>query len=383
MSEKRKTVGIGMLGYGMMGRFHSSAFTRLSTVYSALPASPRLVSMCGIPEATVKVESERYGYSKYCTDWMELIKDDEVDLIDIGAPNDLHEEVCLRAAEAKKHVICEKPLARDAKEAKRMLDAVQSAGVVHVCDFNYRLVPALVLAKQIIDSGRLGTIRHFRANYLQDWPIDPEFPLVWRFVREKTGTGALGDFSHIVDLARWFCGEPESVFGTMKTFIEQRPLLSDPARKGQVDVDDAFVSIIEFSNGALGTLEGSRMCPGRKNFMTIEINGSKGSIYFDLEQMNYLQVYIPEEQGSQTLGFQRVNVTAPDHPYGKVWGPYGMEIGWENLYIHMAYHTLEAIVNEIPVSPVFADFVDGYRATVICDAIEESSREGRRVEILY
>jgi len=284
-------VGIGMLGYAFMGKAHSNALTQMPYIFWPPPARPRLVKICGRNEEAVKEEANRYGYEEYCTDWKDLINDDRIDIMINGTPPDVHPETCIAAAKAGKHILCEKPLARNSREAKEMLDAVNKAGVKHLCNFNYRMIPAVVLAKQFIQDGKLGKLYHFRARYLQEWIADPEFPLVWRLQKKIAGNGVVGCLgSHIIDLARFLCGEPTAVMGATRTFVDERPLVDDPGKRGKVDVDDAFVSTIEFENGAIGTLEGSRFCLGRKNYGAIEVNGSLGSLYLDLENMNFLHV---------------------------------------------------------------------------------------------
>jgi predicted dehydrogenase len=369
-------IGVGMLGYAFMGKAHSNAFRKIPYMVEPLPAVPALVALCGRNEAAVKEAAARYGYQRYCTDWRELIQDDAIQLFDNGGPNDAHAEPCIAAAEAGKHIICEKPLARTAAEAKPMLEAVQKAGVKHACAFNYRFVPALRLAREMIERGELGQIFHFRAVYLQEWIMDPQFPMVWRLKKDLAGSGALGDLgAHIIDLARFLVGEPTAVSGLTQTFIKERP--TDDGGRDTVDVDDAFVSLVQFANGAIGTLEASRYANGRKNHQRIEINGSKGSIVFDLERLNELEVHLSDsEPGAHTQGFRRVLVTEADHPFWKYWWPHGHIIGWEHTFVHELTHLLDAIVNDTAVAPYAADFEDGYRAAVICDAVLESDANG-------
>jgi predicted dehydrogenase len=332
--------------------------------------------MCGRNEAAVRDAAARYGFQKYCTDWRELIQDDAIQLFDNGGPNDAHADPCIAAAEAGKHIICEKPLARTAAEAKPMLEAVQKAGVKHACAFNYRFVPALRLAREMIERGELGQIFHFRAVYLQEWIMDPQFPMVWRLKKDIAGSGALGDLgAHIIDLARFLVGEPKAVSGLTQTFIKERP--TDDGGRDTVDVDDAFVSLVQFENGAIGTLEASRYANGRKNHQRIEINGSKGSIVFNMERLNELEVHLSDsEPAAHAQGFRQVLVTEADHPFWKYWWPHGHIIGWEHTFVHELTHLLDAIVNDTAVAPYGADFEDGYRAAVICDAVLESDAIG-------
>ncbi len=374
--ENVPEIGVGMLGYAFMGKAHSNALRKIPYMVDPLPAVPALVSICGRNEAAVRDAAARYGFQRYCTDWRDLIQDDAIQLFDNGGPNDTHAEPCIAAAEAGKHIICEKPLARSAQEAKSMLDAVNKAGVKHACAYNYRFVPALRLAREMIERGELGQIYHFRAVYLQEWIMDPQFPMVWRLKKDIAGSGALGDLgAHIIDLARFLVGEPTAISGLTQTFIKERP--TDDGGRDTVDVDDAFVSLVQFANGAIGTLEASRYGNGRKNHQRIEINGSKGSIVFDLERLNELEVHLSDsEPGSHAQGFRRVLVTEADHPFWKYWWPHGHIIGWEHTFVHEFTHLLEAIVNDTDVAPYGADFEDGYRAAVICDAVLESAANG-------
>ena len=374
--ENVPEIGVGMLGYSFMGKAHSNALRKIPYMVDPLPAVPTLVSICGRNEAAVRDAAARYGFQRYCTDWRDLIQDDAIQLFDNGGPNNTHAEPCIAAAEAGKHIICEKPLARTAQEAKSMLDAVNKAGVKHACAYNYRFVPALRLAREMIERGELGQIYHFRAVYLQEWIMDPQFPMVWRLKKDIAGSGALGDLgAHIIDLARFLVGEPTAISGLTQTFIKERP--TDDGGRDTVDVDDAFVSLVQFANGAIGTLEASRYGNGRKNHQRIEINGSKGSIVFDLERLNELEVHLSDsEPGSHAQGFRRVLVTEADHPFWKYWWPHGHIIGWEHTFVHEFTHLLEAIVNDTEVAPYGADFEDGYRAAVICDAVLESAANG-------
>ena len=374
--ENVPEIGVGMLGYAFMGKAHSNALRKIPYMVDPLPAIPALVSICGRNEPAVRDAAARYGFQRYCTDWRDLIQDDAIQLFDNGGPNDTHAEPCIAAAEAGKHIICEKPLARTAQEAKSMLDAVNKAGVKHACAYNYRFVPALRLAREMIERGELGQIYHFRAVYLQEWIMDPQFPMVWRLKKNIAGSGALGDLgAHIIDLARFLVGEPTAISGLTQTFIKERP--TDDGGRDTVDVDDAFVSLVQFANGAIGTLEASRYGNGRKNHQRIEINGSKGSIVFDLERLNELEVHLSDsEPGSHAQGFRRVLVTEADHPFWKYWWPHGHIIGWEHTFVHEFTHLLDAIVNDTEVAPYGADFEDGYRAAVICDAVLESAANG-------
>lgn len=384
-AENIPSIGVGVLGYAFMGKAHTNAYKKLPYIFWPPAAIPRLVSIAGRSEKAVAEAARRYGYARYTTNWRDLIADPEIQIFDNSGPNNLHAEPCIAAAEAGKHIICEKPLARTAAEAKQMLDAVRKAGVRHSCAFNYRFVPAVRQARQLIEQGALGRIYHFRARYLQEWIADPEFAMVWRLDKSVAGSGALGDLgAHIIDLARFLVGEPRSVNGLTTTFIKERPLGDASGRKGTVDVDDAFVAMVEFENGAIGTLEATRFATGRKNHNTFEINGSKGSISFNLERLNELEVYLNDAGPREARGFTDVLVTEAYHPYYANWWPHGHIIGWEHTFVHEINHLIEAIVNGKTVEPYGATFEDGYRCAVICDAIVQSSENGgARVPIAY
>jgi len=376
-------IGIGMIGYAFMGKAHVNAYKKIPYIYWPPSAIPRLVAICGRSEEKVKEAQKRYGFERYYTDWRELIKDSDVQILDNGGPNNLHADPSITALEMGKHVICEKPMARDSKEAKMMLEFALKSSAKHMIAFNYRFVPAIRLAKELIEDGTLGEIYHFRAKYLQEWIMDPNFPIVWRLKKEVSGSGALGDIgSHIIDLARFLVGEPKNVSAIVKTFIKERPSDINPSKKEKVDVDDAFVAVVEFKNGAIGTLEASRFCAGRKNHQVIEINGSKGSLVFNLERMNELEIYLNSDR-KEIMGFRNVLITESYHPYWDKWWPHGHIIGWEHTFVHELYYFIDCVINNKPVEPFGATFLDGYRCAVICDAILESSETGKRVEIKY
>jgi predicted dehydrogenase len=336
--------------------------------------------VAGRDEEAVHEAAARYGFTRHYTDWERLVEDPAVDLLDNGGPNHLHAAPSIAAAEAGKHVICEKPMARDAAEAKRMLAAARRSGVKHMVGFNYRFVPAVRLAYDLIQGGRLGEIRHFRAVYLQDWLLDPAAPHSWRLERRSAGSGALGDLgAHVIDLARFLVGEPRSISASSRTFVGERPLAEGRGRR-PVDVDDAFAAVVEFEGGCLGTVEASRLATGRKNHLQFEINGSAGSLSFDLERLNELRVYWAAAAPGAT-GWTEVLVTEPDHPFISNWWPPGHVLGWEHTFVHEMAHFLDAVANDRPVAPLGATFEDGYRNAVVCDAILQSAEEGRRTEV--
>jgi len=340
------------------------------------PAIPKLIAICGRNEAAVSEAAERFGYATHYTDWHEMLADDRIQLFDNGGPNNAHAAPSIAAAEAGKHVLCEKPLARTGEEAKTMLDAVAKANIKHMVAFNYRFVPAIRQAYELIQSGKLGRIYHFRAVYLQEW-LMPHYntPMLWRLSREVSGSGALGDLgAHIIDLARFLVGEMTSVSAMTRTFIEDR-------EGGKVDVDDAFVSVVAFVNGAVGTLEATRFAGGRKNHQVIEINGEKGSIRFNLERLNELQVFWVGEDPKETQGFHDVLVTESYHPFWEHWWPHGHIIGWEHTFVHQLAHLLDCIANDKDVAPYGATFEDGYRNALVCDAILESAETKRQVDL--
>jgi predicted dehydrogenase len=377
-------IGVGMLGYAFMGKAHSHAMLNIPHMMYPPPAIPKLVAIAGRNEEAVQEAARRYGYQRHYTDWKQMLRDDDIQLFDNGGPNDAHAAPSIAAAKAGKHVLCEKPLGRTASESKKMRDAIMEAGVKNLVAFNYRFVPAIRQIRKLVDSGALGQIYHFRGVYLQEW-IMPHYgtPLIWRLQKDQAGSGALGDLgAHIIDLARYLVGEVGSVQAMTKTFIKERPK-TDGSGTGTVDVDDAFAAVVEFENGALGTLEASRFAAGRKNGQRIEINAEKGTIAFNLERLNELEVFWIDDEPKETRGFHNVLVSEGYHPWWENWWPQGHMIGWEHTFIHEITHLLDCIVNDKPVSPIGADFEDGYRAAVVCDAIVDSANKGRRVACKY
>ena len=312
-----------------------------------------------------------------------MLRNDRLQLFDNGAPNIAHSKPCIAAAQAGKHILCEKPLAPTAKTAATMLEAVNKSGVKHMVGYNYRFLPAIRQARQLIENGALGEIYHYRAVYLQEWITDPDFPMSWRLDVDVAGSGALGDLgAHIIDLARFLVGEPRRVSALARTFVKERPL-PDGSGRVPVGVDDAFVATLEFDNNTIGTIEASRFCPGRKNAMIVEINAARGSIRFNLERLNELEVFWKEDAPRTTQGFHDVLVSEAYHPFWSNWWPHGHMIGWEHTFIHEIAHLLDAIVNDKPVAPYGATFEDGYKCAVICDAILASARTGKSMNITY
>jgi predicted dehydrogenase len=373
-----------MLGYAFMGKAHTNAYKKIPYMMYPPPAIPRLVAICGRDEEAVAEAAQRYGYEGTYTDWRQMLEDDRIQLFDNGGPNDTHAEPCIAAAQAGKHVLCEKPLARTAEEARLMLDAVERAGVKHMVAFNYRFVPAIRQARDLIQSGALGQIYHYRAAYPQEW-IMPHYnqSMIWRLERKRAGSGALGDLgAHIVDLGRYLVGEMASVSAMTRTFVTERPL-ADGSGTGTVDVDDAFAAVVEFENGAIGTLEATRFAAGCKNRQVWEVNGEKGTIRFNLERMNELEVFWVGEEPRETQGFHDVLISESYHPWWENWWPHGHIIGWEHTFVHELTHLLDCIVNDGDVAPYGATFEDGYRAAVVCDAILESADTRRQVDVKY
>ena len=372
-------IGVGLVGYKFMGRTHSNAYRQLPRFFEVDPV-PRMAAICGRDEAGVREAADSLGWESYETDYRELVARDDVGLVDVVTPGNSHHEVVLAALEAGKHVICEKPLANTLSEAKEMVEAARSAGTVNTVCFNYRRAPAVQLAKKLIDEGRLGTIRHWRATYLQDFIMDPGFPLIWRLKKDLAGSGALGDIgAHIIDLSRFLVGDVSEVVGMTETFVKERPLeeasaggglsASGGVETGEVTVDDAAAFLARFENGAMGTFEATRFAAGRRNKNAFEINGSKGSIAFDLERMNELEVFFVDDD-NDVQGFRTVNVTEPGHPYVGAWWPPGHIIGYEHTFVHTMKDLMDGIKVGKSPSPTFED---AYRVQAVLDAVERSA----------
>jgi predicted dehydrogenase len=372
----KKKLNVAMIGYDFMGRAHSNAWRQVARFMPDLPYEPVMKVVAGRTEAKVKEAAERLGWEEYATRWEDVIARKDIDIIDICTPGDSHMPIAIAAAEAKKNILCEKPLANTLADAEKMWNAATKAGVIHMLCHNYRRCPAVALAKQLIDAGKIGKIYHYRGTYLQDWIVDPAFPRVWRLVKSRAGSGSLGDIlSHTMDLSRYLVGEPVEVNGMLETFITERPLPDNPAKKGPVDVDDAALSLVRYDNGAVGYLEGTRFATGRKNYNRFEINGAKGSIVWNLEQLNDLQLYVEEGPNS---GFRTISVTDAKHPYVGAWWPPGHIIGYEHSFTHTVYDFLRAIAEQKLPSP---SFEDGYKNQRVLDAIERSARDGKWVKI--
>ncbi|MFI9168639.1 Gfo/Idh/MocA family protein [Streptomyces lincolnensis] len=375
---------VGMVGYAFMGAAHSQGWRTAGRVFD-LPRRPVLSAICGRDAAAVRAAADRHGWAAAETDWRALIARDDVDLVDICTPGDSHAEIALAALAAGKHVLCEKPLANTVEEAEAMTAAAEEAygrGQLAMVGFNYRRVPATALARSMVAEGRLGTLRHVRVTYLQDWLVDPQFPLTWRLRKELAGSGALGDLgAHVVDLAQYLAGEQlAGVSALTETFVRQRPLpvgassgLStvESAGTGQVTVDDAAVFTGRFASGALASFEATRFATGRKNALRIELNGELGSLAFDLERLNELAYYDGTEPATRG-GFRRILVTEPDHPYVDAWWPPGHGLGYEHTFVHQARDLVHAIAEGRPPRPSFAD---GLQVQRVLAAVEESAEK--------
>ena len=372
MDLRSGEIGVGLVGYKFMGRAHSNAYRQVARFFD-LELSPRMRAICGRDEAGVKDAAAALGWEDYETDYRRLLERDDIGLVDVATPGNTHHEMAIAALEAGKHVLCEKPLANTLEEAGEMLDAARRAGTINMICFNYRRAPAVQLAKGLLEEGRLGDVRHWRAVYLQDWILDPEFPLAWRLRKELAGSGALGDIgAHIVDLAHFLVGPIEEVVGTAKTFIRERPLEDASGGTGEVTVDDAAAFLARFENGATGTFEATRLAPGRKNHNSFEINGSNGSLVFDLERMNELEVYF-EDDLPDIKGFRTVMVTEPGHPYVGAWWPPGHILGYEHTFVHTVKDLLDGVAARESPAPTFED---GYRCQAVLDAVERSVQSG-------
>ncbi len=376
-------IGIGMLGYAFMGKAHSNAYKKIPYMMYPPPAIPILAAICGRNEIALSEAAKRFGFAKTYTDWQEMVQDENVQAFDNSGTNNIHAAPSIAAAKAGKHVFCEKPLGRTLEESHAMWKAAETAGVKNMVAYNYRFLPAIRQAYELIQSGALGKIYHYRAAYLQEWVL-PHYntPMIWRLDGNVAGNGALGDLgAHLIDLARFLVGEIDSVAAMSRIFIKERPL--EDGSMAKVNIDDAFVSTISFQNGAIGTLEATRFAAGRKNYAVLEINGEKGSIKFNLERLNELDVFWVGTEPKETQGFSNVMVSEPYHPFWKNWWPQGHIIGWEHTFVHELTHFLDCIANDKDVAPYGATFEDGYRTDCICAAIVESAASKRHVDVKY
>jgi predicted dehydrogenase len=383
-TQDKAELRIGMVGYAFMGAAHSQAWRTVNRVFD-LPVRASMVAVCGRDAEKVAAAAGQLGWQESLTDWRALITRDDIDVVDVCTPGDSHAEIAIAALGAGKHVLCEKPLANTVDEARAMVQAARQArdnGVRSLCGFNYRRVPAVALMRRLIADGRIGTVRHVRAVYLQDWIVDPEFPLVWRLQQERAGSGALGDIgAHIVDLTQYVTGQRiTGVSGLTETFIRQRPVpressglaaSKDGGALGDVTVDDAALFLARLDGGAIATYEATRFATGRKNALRVEINGSTGSIAFDLERLNELEFYDTGVH-SDEQGFSRILVTEPSHPYLSAWWPPGHLIGYEHSFTHQARDFLEAVATGADPTP---SFEDAMQVQLVLDAVLRSAAD--------
>jgi predicted dehydrogenase len=380
LDEMMKKLNVAMIGGGFMGKAHALAYAAMPMFFWPAPALPIRKVVVDVTDETARTAKERFGFDEASSDWASVVTRPEIDVVDICTPNDSHAEIAIAAAKAGKHIICEKPLARTAAEAKTMLDAVAKSKVVHMVAFNYRRTPAVALARKYLDEGRIGTILNFRGTYLQDWSADPDSPLSWRFQKNIAGSGTVGDIgTHVVDLARYLVGEIASVNAITRTWIASRPKQTGTVDKlgvggdksaehGPVDVDDEMLTLLKFEGGAIGSIEATRNAYGRNNFLTFEIHGDKGSIAFNYERRDELQVMFANDHGD-ARGYRTV-YTGPAHPYGAgLWPIPALGIGYGETKIIECYDLFRAIVQGSQPSP---NFDDGYRIALIADAILRS-----------
>jgi len=386
-----KKINVALIGYKFMGKAHSRAYRDAGMFFNP-SAQPVLKVLCGRTEKDLKAAAAKFGWQEYETSWEKVVAREDIDLVDISTPPGMHAPIAIAAAKAGKHIFCEKPLALTLKDGKAMLDAANRAGVMHMIGFNYRRVPAIVLAKKLIDEGKIGKIYHFRAVYLQDWIVDPDFPLNWRLEKEHAGSGALGDLgAHLIDLCRYLIcdktGEIDSVVGITETFIKERPRsttsdgITSAAKaegRGKVTVDDAALFLARFTKSdTLASFEATRFANGHKNTNCIEINGSDGSLIFNLERLNELQFFSRKDPDC-ARGFRTILVTEPGHPYISGWWPPGHTIGWEHTFVHEVVDLMDCIAKRRMPQP---NFEDGYRCQLVLDAVERSVKEGKWVKV--
>ena len=374
----KKTLNFGMIGYKFMGKAHSQALRRVGMHFD-LDANVKMRAICGRDEAWLRDNAKTLGWEEVETDYLKLVKRKDIDCVDITATSYLHKDMAVAAAEAGKHILCEKPLATTLADARAIVAAVEKAGVKHQVGFNYRFAPAIVHIKNMIEQGRLGKIFHFRGFYLQDYIIDPDFPKVWRLDKSIAGSGSHGDLNaHVIDLARYLVGELDEVIGMSETFVKERPIVermeglsgkaADDAPRGEVDVDDATLFLTRFANGALGSFEATRFAQGHKNDMYFEINGEKGSIKFVFERMNEIQ-YFDAGVDAGVQGWSTIQVSEPIHPYWEHWWPAGHIIGYDETFVHEVYEFIQSVANDRQCAP---SFYDGMKVAQILEAVDRS-----------
>jgi predicted dehydrogenase len=379
-----KTLRVGLIGYKFMGKAHSNAWRQVNHFFPELPARTELTAICGRDAKAVEEARAIFGWTRAETDWHKIVAAPDIDIVDVGGGNDTHCEMAVAALQAGKAVICEKPLALNLTQARQMLAAARKSSGVNMVCHNYRRIPAVALARQMIEAGELGgSIRHFHARYAQDWLVNTNVPVSWKLQKNLAGSGANGDINaHLIDLGRYLVGEIREVSAMMETFIKERPVMQpggdrrEPvagAKKAKVTVDDAVSWMGRFENGAIASLAATRFALGRKNHITWEINGDKGSLYFNFEDMNRLKFYSANSASGQR-GFTDIIVTERDHPYLKNWWPPGHIIGYEHTFVNTFADFIKAVVDKTPVQP---SFLDGARCMAVLQAVAESS-EGRK-----
>ena len=380
MAGAARKINIGLVGYQFMGKAHSNAFRQVGKFFPDLEAEPVLKALCGRSEEKVKAAADKFGFESYETDYRKLLERGDIDLIDIVTPGNSHAEIAVAAANAGKMVVCEKPLANTVPEAEAMLRAARENNVPNAVCFNYRRIPAIALAKKMIAEGRIGKVFHFRGVYLQDWIVDPNFPIVWRLQGDVAGSGSHGDLNaHLIDIAHYLVGPITEVSGMLDTFIKQRPLLAESddrlggkasTEMGEVTVDDSSIFIARFDSGTLGTFEATRLAPGRKNHSRWEINGEKGSLVFNMERMNELEYYNADDP-EDVRGFRVIQTTDNPHPYTANYWPAGHIIGYEHTFINFFHDVLNDFAAGRPTHP---DFADGLACQKVLDAVDRSSK---------
>ena len=374
-----KRVGVGILGYGFMGKVHSNALLKIPYTYQQPPALPVLVAMGGRNASRVRDTARRFGYPGIYTDWEKMVRDPDIEVFDNCTPDDQHAGPSIAAAQEGKHVLCEKPMALTAQEARKMWQEAEHAGIKHMCCFNYRFVPAVRLARRLLEEKALGTIYQFRVRYMQEAGRHPATALENIWYASGTASGVLlGIGSHALDMARFLVGDITSISGLKKTFNPVRRTLN--GKEAHVSTDEGNMALLEFADGAVGTMESSAVSPGRKNQLTWEINGSKGSMKFDLEDLNHLYVCLEDTVRLDVRGFTKISVTSPEHPLQCLHLPPGHNSGWEYSHIHALAHFLDCVANDKPVAPYGATFHDGYVVQAIMEAIGKSMETGQRID---
>lgn len=381
------SINVGLIGYKFMGKAHSQAYRDVAFYFPDVKVKPVMKAICGRDATGVAEAQKQFGWESCETDWLRLLDRNDIQLIDISTGNNVHAEMAIAAAQRGKHIFCEKPLAMNVKEARAMAQAVKQSGVVNMVNFNYRAVPAVRFAKQLIDEGAIGQIFHWRGFYLQDWIIDPGFPLVWRLEGDKAGSGSHGDLgAHLIDLAHYLVGDMDEVCGLQQTFIKERPKLAKTTgglsaaageEMGTVTVDDATLFLARFKCGALGTFEATRFAAGHRNGNMFEINGSKGSIRFNVERMNELEYFNREDPGDRQ-GFRSITVTEASHPWMSAWWPPAHCIGWGQTFTHQVYELMNGLAEGRSPHPTFED---GLKCQIVLDAVTKSATSHQWVKV--